>query len=1192
LPLEADCVHAIFDKFWNDEGKQYRKAVGDPNTYTTGVIGDHNVVLAHMPHMGVASASGVAASLRSSFPKIKLAVVVGICGGVPYTDENKPVLLGDIVISQAVVLYRFGRQYPEKFQEKDLVEDSLGRPPQEIRAILAQLRTRHYRQAMQANITKYFNDLQQKLPDIKYPGPRTDLLYDSFYLHKHQDPQSGVRCDECRKSDKQICHAALKMTCHELKCGANRLVRNRVSNAYGQRPVVHIGKMGSGDTVMKSGEDRDRIAKADGIIAFEMEGAGLWDHFPSIVIKGVCDYADSHKNKQWQRYAAATAAACLKAFLREWIPEDEQPDQGKLSVFFNDDSIAIILANCFLDKPTQPVRYIPFGRLPMFVGRRNEMEMLEVKLLPPGKCQRAAILGLGGAGKSRMALELVGRTMSQRSSLSVFWVQGTNVLTFENDYLEIGKKLEIPGIQDEKANIKNLMKQRLSLESAGEWIMVLDNADEEEIWGTKSREGEGIALVDYLPVSATGLVLVTTRNRRVANFLAGREVVKLHEMEKGEAVETLRNLLVKPGLLVDVDATLALLNVLTFLPLAIVQAAAYINENDTSIQVYLGLLDDTEENVIDLLSENFGDGLRDPSAKNPVASTWLVSFEQICRHHPLAGEYLSYMSCLNDKNIPQSLLPDAPSKKKMVDAIGTLTGYAFIRRHGDDCVPEPIYDMHRLVHLATRNWLRHQNTLLSWTTTALVQVTKQFPTRDHKNKDEWTLLMPHAQALCSSRSICDLNERYDLVEKIALCLVADGKYDEAVTMHFSVVHWREVKFGGLDKYTLAAYQNLGEALREQGDLTKAEIYAKRAFNGLTETLGAEHPSTLTSMAHLALTYGNQGRWAEAEGLEVQVLETRKRVLGAEYLDTLTSMANLASTYRNQGRWAEAEELEVQVLETRKRVLGVKHPDTLTSMANLASTYRNQGRWAEAEELDVQVLETRKRVLGAEHLDTLASMANLASTYRNQGRWAEAEELEVQVLETEKRVLGTEHPDTLTSMANLASTYRNQGRWAEAEELDVQVLETRKRVLGAEHPDTLTSMGNLASTYSNQGRWAEAEELDVQVLETRTRILGAEHPSTLINMANLASTYRNQGRWAEAEELDVQVLETRKRVLGAEHPDTLTSMGNLASTYRNQGRWAEAEELNVQVLETRKRVLGAEHPDTLTSMSNLASTFWN
>ena len=816
--------------------------------------------------------------------------------------------------------------------------------------------------------------------------------------------------------------------------------------------------------------------------------------------------------------------------------------------------------------------------------------MLEMKLLPPGKCQRVAILGLGGVGKSRMALELVSRTVSQRSSVSVFWVQGTNVLTFENDYLEIGKKLEIPRIQDEKANIKNLVKQRLSLESAGEWIMVLDNADDEEIWGTRSREGEGTALVDYLPVSATGLVLVTTRNRRVANFLAGREVVTLHEMEEGEAVETLRNLLVKPGLLVDVDATLALLNMLTFLPLAIVQAAAYINENDTSIQVYLGLLDDTEENVIDLLSENFGDGLRDPSAKNPVASTWLVSFEQICRHHPLAGEYLSYMSCLNDKNIPQSLLPDAPSTKKMVDAIGILTGYAFIRRHDDDRGPEPIYDMHRLVHLATRNWLRYQNTLLSWTTTALIRVTKQFPTREHKNKDEWTLLMPHAQVLCSSRSICDLDERYDLVEKVALCLVADGKYDEAVIMHFSVVHWREVKFGGLDKRTLVAYGNLGEALREQGDWTKAEIYAKRAFNGQTETLGAEHPSTLTSMTNLAWTFWYQGRWPEAEELEVQVLETRKRVRGAEHPSTLTSMVNLASTYRNQGRWPEAEELEAQVLETSKRVLGAEHPETLNSMANLALTFSNQGRWPEAEELGLQVLETRKRVLGAEHPDTLISMANLASTFSNQERWPEAEELEVQVLEARKRVLGAEHPSMLISMANLASTFSNQGRWPEAEELEVQVLETRKRVLGAEHPSTLISMANLSSTFSNQERWPEAEELGVQVLETRKRVLGVEHPETLTSMANLASTFWNQGRWPEAEELEVQVLETTKRVLGTEHPDTLNSMANLALTLRDGGSLDEAEKLMTESATLSSKKLGNDHPDTQYRAATLAD--WN
>ena len=113
--------------------------------------------------------------------------------------------------------------------------------------------------------------------------------------------------------------------------------------------------------------------------------------------------------------------------------------------------------------------------------------------------------------------------------------------------------------------------------------------------------------------------------------------------------------------------------------------------------------------------------------------------------------------------------------------------------------------------------------------------------------------------------------------------------------------------------------------------------------------------------------------------ELQVMETSKRILGEEHPDTLTSMANLASTYRNQGRWKEAEELEVQVMDVRKRVLGEEHPDTLTNMANLASTYQNQGRWKEAEELKVQVMEIRKRVLGEEHTPRRLDLSGVLPT---------------------------------------------------------------------------------------------------------------------------------------------------------------------------------------------------------------------
>src|SRR6266516_263819 len=726
-------------------------------------------------------------------------------------------------------------------------------------------------------------------------------------------------------------------------------------------------------------------------------------------------------------------------------------------------------AHFFLEEPSSPLWWVPFDHLQAFVGRRNEIETLETKLFQPNGCQRVAVLGLGGVGKSRIALELAHRTKAQRPKYSVFWVQATDCLTFEKDVYEIGKKLEIQGIEDEKADVKNLVKQRLSHESAGQWLMILDSADDEAIWGTKS------ILTDYLPNSPVGSVLVTTRNRRVAINLAGKESIELQEMKEDEALDTFRGLLAKPDILTDLDATLTLLGRLTYLPLAIVQAALYININDVSIPVYLDLLNDSEENVIELLNEDFQTKGRYKDGENPVAVTWLISFEQIRRQNPLAADYLSFISCLGEKNIPQSLLPDAPSTKKMVDALGVIKAYFFLWKRNESEVLDPLYDMHRLVRLATRSWLKSRDSLVKWTETAIKRLAELFPTRQHKNKDQWILYMPHTQILCDSNLGVDLIESYALIEKMGSWLVMGGKYEEAVRIQSSVVLWREQKLGEMDKNTWKAYDSLGEALRKQGDWNKAEKYHKQAFRQRAK-LGPEHPSTLTSMANLASTYRNQGRWKEAEELEVQVMETSSRVLGAEHPDSLTSRANLASTYRNQGRLKEAEELEVQVMETSSRVLGAEHPSTLTSMANLASTFLNQGRWKEAEELDVQVMERRKRVIGAEHPDTLTSMANLASTYRNQGRWKEAEELEVQVMETRKRVLGAEHPDTLTSMNNLTFTWKKQGRVAEAIKLMEECVQLRTLVLGADHPHTLSSSTVLIE-------W-ETERLEIDALAAK------------------------------------------------------------------------------------------------------------
>ena len=281
-------------------------------------------------------------------------------------------------------------------------------------------------------------------------------------------------------------------------------------------------------------------------------------------------------------------------------------------------------------------------------------------------------------GKTQIALELAYRTRKKYGDCSLLWVPATNVESFQQAYLNIGQQLGIPGLEEEQADVKKLVQQYLSQKKAGQWLLIFDNADDVNIWiGSTSS---GASLIDYLPQSSQGSIVFTTRSRKIAVDLAHQNVVGVSEMDQETATQMLAKFLADPSLLNNHQDTAGLVEQLTFLPLAIAQAAAYINKNGIAFADYLLLLKDQEESAIEILSEDFKDEARYQDVKNPVATTWLISFNQIRHHDPLAAEYLSIMSCIDPKDIPQSLLPPARSRKAEVDAIGTLNVYSFVSR--------------------------------------------------------------------------------------------------------------------------------------------------------------------------------------------------------------------------------------------------------------------------------------------------------------------------------------------------------------------------------------------------------------------------------------------------------------------------------------------------------------------------------
>ncbi|KAL7796463.1 nucleoside phosphorylase domain-containing protein [Trichoderma afarasin] len=325
LPVEYDVVSLLIDEFWDDE-ESYGRARGDMNSYTNGRMGQYDVVLALLPNMGTVAAAGAAASLRSSYPNLQLAFLVGICGGVPKSGGNE-IHLGDVIISTSAAQYDLGKQYHKSFVIKDTVDDSLGRPNKNIRSLVASFETERIRDRLQHKACLYLKDLQSAAAKMRrrynyqYPGINNDKLYIASYRHKHRGLQL---CNFCDNQIDVFCKEAARASCIELGCDKTKLVKRTdlEMRSLTGGPEIFVGRVASGNSVIKSGEHRDRIAQEHNVIALEMEGAGVWDEIPCIIVKGVCDYADSHKNDLWQRYAAATAASVMKAVLERYIFHD------------------------------------------------------------------------------------------------------------------------------------------------------------------------------------------------------------------------------------------------------------------------------------------------------------------------------------------------------------------------------------------------------------------------------------------------------------------------------------------------------------------------------------------------------------------------------------------------------------------------------------------------------------------------------------------------------------------------------------------------------------------------------------------------------------------------------------------------------------------------------------------------------
>ncbi|KAL4940359.1 hypothetical protein BDV06DRAFT_22677 [Aspergillus oleicola] len=301
LPLELLAVRALFDVTHAD-GKGIATPPNDFNHYALGEIGKHKVVAACLPdgEYGTNSAADVATNMRRTFTSVKVALLIGIGGGVPSPAND--IRLGDVVVSKptstgpSVIQYDMGKV----LDDGDFTQGGfLQAPPRLIMTALSSLRSDPHLSA--APLQDSLDEIAACRREYRYPGRHLDRFFHSDHLHDARQATSTTTCDRCDLT--------------QLQPRPPRLDTTSGSNNNVNHPRIHYGTIASGNRVVRDSKFRDHWGAQSNILCFEMEAAGIMNTIPSLVIRGICDYADSHKNKDFQHYAAAAAASYAKLLL-------------------------------------------------------------------------------------------------------------------------------------------------------------------------------------------------------------------------------------------------------------------------------------------------------------------------------------------------------------------------------------------------------------------------------------------------------------------------------------------------------------------------------------------------------------------------------------------------------------------------------------------------------------------------------------------------------------------------------------------------------------------------------------------------------------------------------------------------------------------------------------------------------------
>jgi tetratricopeptide (TPR) repeat protein len=697
-------------------------------------------------------------------------------------------------------------------------------------------------------------------------------------------------------------------------------------------------------------------------------------------------------------------------------------------------------------RPGEPFAHnIPRSGVGAFVGRSEEMTQLRKALQEARQGSIVALKGMGGVGKTELAIRYAHQYLNPEYPAGVCWVTGS--------VGDIGDQL----IQ--------FAVTRLGLTVPKEELPDL-KAQVDFCWHNWPLSGQALVIVDdlrkyadlkpYLPPEKSRFkILVTTRK----SFGKPVQNVELDVLEAESALELLKSVIGAERQEKELDSARRLCgDILGNLPLGIELVGRYLERNKkVSLEKICERLEKKklEHTALKKTDEE------PTTAELGVAAAFELSWVELSSAAQNLGTLLSLFAL---SPIPWGLVEAIQAERTPEQY--TCEQEEALREAQEELrllhlVREP-FESWYLLHTLIRDYFGEKLKESEWAEglkrrycRVMVKGAKGFPDRPTRQQwEEFAYEMPHLIEVPNRLLYCVEDNELVLLF-LGIALFYDG----------------------------------------QGIYAQAELWYERGLKECIARLGSEHIAIIILLNNLAELYRVQGQYEQAELRFVNVLKMSRKLLGQEHPSIAGYLNNLAGVYFCQGRYKEAEPLFVQALEMSKKLFGEEHSLVADSLNNLAVFYSSLGRYAEAKPLSVQALRLRKCLWGDEHPLVVTSLNNIGVLCIYQEQYEEAEPLLVEALAMGKRLLGDEHLDVATSLNSLAGVYYSQDRLEQAEPLFLQAWDLRKHLLGEEHPDVADSLNSLAELYQCQGKYEQAEPLYVQAFEILDRRLGFTHPNT-------------------------------------------------------------------------------------------------